>query len=105
MMISKPVIGELCNNIHLNNYQPPPCIYNDIGVILSELFSDLEWERFEFLSTGGFNTSFKITDIAWCSPKEALINSFPIYRVDGKIVPRCVHDPKVPRSANCPASD
>lgn len=35
-------------------------IYNDIGVILSEQFSDLEWEQFEFLSTGGFNTSFKM---------------------------------------------
>lgn len=30
-------------------------IYNDIGIILSEEFSDLEWAVFEFLNTGGFN--------------------------------------------------
>lgn len=35
-------------------------IYNDIGIILSEEFSDLEWESFEYLSTGGFNVCFKM---------------------------------------------
>ncbi|KAH8429118.1 uncharacterized protein LDX57_006788 [Aspergillus melleus] len=35
-------------------------VYNDIGVILSEQFSDLEWTVFEFLNTGGFNTCFKM---------------------------------------------
>ncbi|KAL5335597.1 hypothetical protein BJX70DRAFT_390534 [Aspergillus crustosus] len=35
-------------------------IYNDIGIILTEQFSDLEWEIFEFLSTGGFNVCFKM---------------------------------------------
>ncbi|CAP82925.1 hypothetical protein E8E15_002574 [Penicillium rubens] len=35
-------------------------IYNDIGIILSEEFSDLQWELFEFLSTGGFNVCFKM---------------------------------------------
>ncbi|PLB43565.1 hypothetical protein P170DRAFT_450794 [Aspergillus steynii IBT 23096] len=35
-------------------------IYNDIGTILSEEFSNLEWELFGFLSTGGFNTCFKM---------------------------------------------
>lgn len=35
-------------------------IYNDIGIILSEQFSDLEWELFKFLSTGGFNVCFKM---------------------------------------------
>lgn len=35
-------------------------IYNDIGIILSKEFSDLEWELFEFLSTGGFNVCFKM---------------------------------------------
>ena len=35
-------------------------IYNDIGIILSEEFSDLQWELFEFLSTGGFNVRFKM---------------------------------------------
>ncbi|CAG7978863.1 unnamed protein product [Penicillium salamii] len=35
-------------------------IYNDIGVFLSEEFSDLEWASFGFLNTGGFNTRFKM---------------------------------------------
>ncbi|KAI9045958.1 Aminoglycoside phosphotransferase [Aspergillus affinis] len=35
-------------------------IYNDIGVILSEEFNDLEWTLFEFLNTGGFNTCFQM---------------------------------------------
>ncbi|KAJ5198247.1 uncharacterized protein N7498_007364 [Penicillium cinerascens] len=35
-------------------------IYNDIGVILSEEFSDLQCAVFEFLFTGGFNTCFKM---------------------------------------------
>lgn len=35
-------------------------IYNDIGIILSEEFKDLEWESFEYLMTGGFNTCFKM---------------------------------------------
>lgn len=36
-------------------------IYNDIGVILSKQFSHLECALFDFLTTGGFNTSFKMT--------------------------------------------
>ncbi|KAJ5972672.1 uncharacterized protein N7479_002590 [Penicillium vulpinum] len=36
-------------------------IYNDIGVILSEEFSDLECDLFDFLNTGGFNTCFKMS--------------------------------------------
>ncbi|OQD78037.1 hypothetical protein PENANT_c095G05612 [Penicillium antarcticum] len=35
-------------------------IYNDIGVILSEEFSGLDWTLFEFLNIGGFNTCFKM---------------------------------------------
>ncbi|CAG8945565.1 unnamed protein product [Penicillium salamii] len=35
-------------------------IYNDIGVFLSEEFSDLECASFGFLNTGGFNTCFKM---------------------------------------------
>lgn len=38
-------------------------IYNDIGVILSEEFSNLECVLFDFLTTGGFNTCFKMTFI------------------------------------------
>ncbi|KAE8408675.1 hypothetical protein BDV37DRAFT_268297 [Aspergillus pseudonomiae] len=36
-------------------------IYNDIAVNLSERFSPLEFAEFEYLSTGGFNTCFKMT--------------------------------------------
>ncbi|KAJ5457541.1 hypothetical protein N7475_008929 [Penicillium sp. IBT 31633x] len=35
-------------------------IYNGIGVILLEQFSDLECDQFDFLNTGGFNTCFKM---------------------------------------------
>lgn len=35
-------------------------IYNDIGIILSEEFGNLEWTLFEYLQTGGFNTCFKM---------------------------------------------
>ncbi|KAJ5969627.1 hypothetical protein N7501_005875 [Penicillium viridicatum] len=42
-------------------------IYNDIGIFLSEEFSDLGWVLFEFLSTGGVNTCFKMKFTNNCS--------------------------------------